>query len=98
VDLKTKVINVSGDACGVCTIKGLKPGNPNWQNQDSFVVSEGVGARGDVHVFGVLDGHGEVGHLVSQRCREQLPVFLAQVGAVLSFFEGGVVVGWEGAR
>ena len=58
--------------CGVCTVAGLKPGNPKWQNQDSYVISEDLQANTNHHCFSVLDGHGEVGHLVSQRCRDQL--------------------------
>ncbi|EGB05022.1 hypothetical protein AURANDRAFT_66756 [Aureococcus anophagefferens] len=58
--------------CGVCTVAGLKPGNPRWQNQDSYVISEDVPANAHQHCFAVLDGHGEVGHLVSQRCRDRL--------------------------
>lgn len=60
---------------GVTSIRGLKPGNPNWINQDNFFVSESF-AGNDVRVFCVLDGHGEHGHLVSRRCREQFPHFI----------------------
>jgi serine/threonine protein phosphatase PrpC len=56
----------------VTSIKGLKPGNPNWINQDNFFVMEGP----DVRIYGVLDGHGENGHLVSRRCRENFPHFI----------------------
>ena len=58
--------------CGVCTVTGLKPGNPRWQNQDAYLISENLQSNPNQHCFAVLDGHGEVGHLVSQRCREQL--------------------------
>jgi hypothetical protein len=74
-----EVLTESGASCGLCTIKGLKPGNPNWQNQDSYVMSVGLGPGKDVALYSVLDGHGEVGHLVSQRCRDQIPAFMAQV-------------------
>lgn len=69
-------ITHTGMHCGVCTMKGLKPGNPNWQNQDNFIVKEGGGEG--VCIYTVFDGHGELGHLVSQRCRDQLPSLLAQ--------------------
>jgi hypothetical protein len=78
---EAEFITASGLACGLCTIKGLKPGNPKWQNQDSYVLAENVGPRRDICVYGVLDGHGELGHLVSNRCREHLPSFLQQVHA-----------------
>lgn len=77
--MEPELLTQAGAWCGLCSIKGLKPGNPNWQNQDSFVICEAVGPKKDVCVYGVLDGHGEVGHLVSNRCREQLPLYLAQV-------------------
>lgn len=60
---------------GVTTIRGLKPGNPNWINQDNFFVSESFYGR-ETRIFCVLDGHGEHGHLVSRRCREQFPHFI----------------------
>ncbi len=56
----------------VTSIKGLKPGNPNWTNQDNFFVCERFDNK-DVHMFCVLDGHGENGHHVSKRCRENFP-------------------------
>jgi len=58
--------------CGACTMAGLKPGNPRWQNQDAYLISEDLQSNTNQHCFAVLDGHGEVGHLVSQHCREQL--------------------------
>lgn len=70
--------DVAGETCGVCTIKGLKPGNPKWQNQDNFVITENIDKNKNVHLFGVFDGHGELGHLVSQRIREELPKHLIQ--------------------
>lgn len=56
----------------VTSIKGLKPGNPNWTNQDNFIVLENMDNR-DYSIFCVLDGHGEHGHLVSRKCRENFP-------------------------
>jgi len=56
----------------VTSIKGLKPGNPNWTNQDNFLIIERFDNR-DVNLYCVLDGHGEWGHLVSKRCRENFP-------------------------
>jgi len=56
----------------VASIKGLKPGNPNWTNQDNFIVIEQFDNR-DYNIYCVLDGHGEIGHHVSRRCRESFP-------------------------
>lgn len=60
---------------GVTSIRGMKPGNPNWINQDNFFISENFEGR-DIRIYCVLDGHGEHGHLVSRRCREAFPQFI----------------------
>lgn len=60
---------------GVASIRGMKPGNPNWVNQDNFFITENFDGR-DVRIYCVLDGHGEHGHLVSRRCREVFPQFI----------------------
>ena len=57
---------------GVGSIKGLKPGNPNWINQDNFFVVEQFDNR-SLSYYCVLDGHGEHGHHVSKRIREKFP-------------------------
>lgn len=59
----------------VTSIRGMKPGNPNWINQDNFFVTENFEGR-DIRIYCVLDGHGEHGHLVSRRCREMFPQFI----------------------
>ena len=64
------------DACGVCSIKGHKPGNPNWINQDNYSIEECVGGDPETRIYIVLDGHGEHGHLVSTRCHDNLPKYL----------------------
>eukprot|EP01041_Mallomonas_annulata_P007072 gene7072-14383_t len=61
------------------SIKGLKPGNPNWTNQDNFLVIERFDNR-DVNIYCVLDGHGESGHLVSRKCRENFPQHIRTAG------------------
>mmetsp|Transcript_26734 Transcript_26734/g.44700 ORF Transcript_26734/g.44700 Transcript_26734/m.44700 type:complete len:337 (-) Transcript_26734:148-1158(-) len=61
---------------GCTSIRGLKPGNPNWTNQDNFYMTENFDGRGDMRIFCVLDGHGEHGHLVSRRARESFPQFI----------------------
>ncbi len=64
--------------CAVSSIKGLKPGNPNWTNQDNFFLLDNGPSSSNIPavVCCVFDGHGEHGHLVSRRCRELLPVIL----------------------
>ena len=59
----------------VTSIKGLKPGNPNWINQDNQFIIEKFDNR-DINFYCVLDGHGENGHLVSQRCRAIFPQYI----------------------
>lgn len=53
----------------------MQIGNANWINQDNFFVIENNEQR-DIHMFCVLDGHGEHGHLVSKRCRDIFPTHL----------------------
>jgi serine/threonine protein phosphatase PrpC len=60
---------------GVTSVRGLKPGNPNWINQDNFFIMENMDSK-DTRIYCVLDGHGENGHLVSRRCRENFPHFI----------------------
>ena len=55
----------------VSTMKGIKPGRPDWINQDSSFVMQTGRYMGEVYC--VLDGHGEDGHLVSQLCKSTLP-------------------------
>lgn len=59
-------------ASGCTSIKGLKPGNPNWINQDNFFIAETFDNR-DLEIYCVLDGHGENGHHASRHCRERFP-------------------------
>jgi hypothetical protein len=72
--------------CGVSSIKGLKPGNAHWINQDNFFIvntmDSGTTASGVAAsmVYCVLDGHGEHGHLVSRRCVERLPDYMTRTG------------------
>lgn len=62
----------------VSSIKGLKPNNPNWTNQDNFFVVESKSGEPESLMYCVLDGHGEVGHLVSTRCRMLFPDIIRQ--------------------
>ena len=60
------------------SIKGLKPGNPNWLNQDNFFIVEKFEGT-DINIYCVLDGHGENGHHVSRVCRENFPQIIKSV-------------------
>jgi hypothetical protein len=73
-----EVIVEEDDVSGCCSIRGLKPGHPKWTNQDSYLILESPEARPDCRVFVVLDGHGELGHLVSRKCRDTLPTHLCR--------------------
>ncbi|CAD8057597.1 unnamed protein product [Paramecium sonneborni] len=42
-------------------------------NQDSFAIKQNIGNQNDWHFFGIFDGHGQSGHLVSQFVSKQLP-------------------------
>ena len=71
-DGNSPMITEEHQTASVASIKGLKPGNPNWTNQDNFIVIEHFDNR-DYNIYCVLDGHGESGHHVSRRCRESFP-------------------------
>lgn len=53
--------------------------NPNKVNQDSYVTSPNLNNQSWLHYFGVCDGHGENGHLVSQYAKKNLPLELAKI-------------------
>jgi len=48
-------------------------------NQDRFVVIRGVGGSKDVDLFGVLDGHGDDGHFVSEYVKTLLPQIINKI-------------------
>jgi hypothetical protein len=58
--------------------KGFVPYNSRKQNQDAMLVRENLNGNSDISVYGVFDGHGEFGELVSGYCRDHLPSFLEQ--------------------
>jgi len=60
----------SDSGIGYACKKGLKPVSPN---QDSFLV---IRVEGGVSVYGVFDGHGRVGHDVSNFVKDQIPRLL----------------------
>lgn len=64
--------------------KGYVPYNSRKQNQDAMLVRENLNDNPDVSVYGVFDGHGEFGELVSGYCRDHLPSFLEQEDSLVS--------------
>jgi len=68
-----RIGHVFGSRFGICT-KGYAPYNPAKKNQDSMILTEDP-KTGALFV-GVLDGHGEFGHHVSQYFRDRLPEML----------------------
>lgn len=56
------------DMASVCSKRGNK-----GINQDSLVVWEDYGNRGDVVLCGMFDGHGPWGHMISKQVRKSLP-------------------------
>lgn len=55
------------------TSVGHQPGNPNKQNQDSYILVPNMLNQLGLHFFSVCDGHGVNGHHVSQYLKEKLP-------------------------
>lgn len=47
------------------TRQGVQINNPNKVNQDSLVIKTNLADR-NINLYAVADGHGAVGHLVSQ--------------------------------
>lgn len=62
VPVETLPPAIPGPEVGWYTRQGLKPGNPNWVNQDSQLAMQ---LPGDRLLVGVFDGHGEHGHRAS---------------------------------
>lgn len=59
------------------TKKGSIPSNPNKVNQDSFIIAPNLGDKTYQHFFGICDGHGPLGHLVSGFVKSTLPSIVA---------------------
>ncbi len=58
--------------------RSFVPYNANKVNQDREVIALCLKGDPGIHLFGVMDGHGEKGHEVSHYCKEWLPVYLEQ--------------------
>lgn len=52
---------------------GYQPHNPRKVNQDTFVLAPNLLDQNSLHMFGICDGHGSYGHLVSAFIKEHLP-------------------------
>lgn len=62
--------------CVGLTRKGYVPQNSRKQNQDRALVKYCLGKDPGMHLFAVMDGHGECGHHVSSFVKARLPHFL----------------------
>lgn len=56
--------------------RGFVPYNRNKVNQDRALIKFGLQNDESISVFGVMDGHGEFGHLVAAFVQDRLPVWL----------------------
>jgi len=59
--------------CAAKSKKGIVPYNRNKVNQDRTMVKWALGDDENAALFGVMDGHGEFGHLVAEFVKEKLP-------------------------
>lgn len=72
-----------GQPIAWATAKGFIPFNTKKVNQDRAVVKFGVNKDDGIAILGVLDGHGEFGHLVSGFIQEELVKQLELCGSAL---------------
>lgn len=61
------------------TKKGYTPSNPNKINQDSYITSPNINGKSWEHLFGICDGHGPLGHLVSGFIKSALPQCISSI-------------------
>ena len=54
------------------TKTGVVPHNPNKTNQDQYVVSPKLLSKKFLHLFGICDGHGQLGREASAKTKERL--------------------------
>lgn len=59
------------------TKKGYIPSNSAKQNQDAYVISPNINNKTWQHLFSICDGHGPLGHLVSNYVKNNLPQSVA---------------------
>lgn len=72
--------------------KGVVGYSSKKVNQDRAVVKYALKRNGKNHLFGVMDGHGEFGHFVSQFVQENLPVCLENCGDMETNPENAILV------
>jgi len=60
--------------------KGVVPANNRKVNQDRAIVKFALAGDENIQLFGVMDGHGEFGHLVAQHVQEKLPANFQAIG------------------
>lgn len=58
------------------TKKGSIPSNPNKVNQDSFIINPNIQNKTYQHFFAICDGHGPLGHHVSDFIKNNLPTII----------------------
>lgn len=63
---------------GMVSLKGMVPYSKKKVNQDRPVHKYCMKGDDNIHLFGVMDGHGEFGHLVSAFIRANLPLMLEE--------------------
>lgn len=59
--------------------RGFAPSNPSKLNQDAFITIPNINSQTFQHYFGVCDGHGAKGHLVSSFIKSKLPQMLSKI-------------------
>ncbi len=59
------------------TKKGYVHNNPDKCNQDAYVLCPNLRNNTWEHYFGICDGHGPLGHYVSNYIKNNLPVHMA---------------------
>jgi serine/threonine protein phosphatase PrpC len=79
--------------CVAKSNKGYVPFSKKKVNQDRPMVKFALADKKDVNLFGVMDGHGEFGHLVAQYVMEELPLSLAAQQNIAEDTENAILTG-----
>jgi serine/threonine protein phosphatase PrpC len=61
------------------TKKGYSSSNPYKINQDNYITCPNINSKTWEHIFGICDGHGPLGHLVSSFIKTNLPKSISQI-------------------
>jgi len=75
---QTKTIKNVISRCVYKTRVGMSKGRPKKNNQDSLVIKPSFCDTKGQYLFGVCDGHGNYGHLISNFIKEKLPIKVAE--------------------